>query len=51
MLLVIVAAPCGHLQCIEPFKDVDDADDYGCVSDGPTVEIPVFSNFVIFVGP
>ncbi|RDY02677.1 hypothetical protein CR513_13842, partial [Mucuna pruriens] len=51
MLPVIVTIPNGILQCIEPFKDVDDTDDYGGVSNGVVVNIPVESVFVIFVGP
>jgi hypothetical protein len=51
MLPVIVTVTCGYLQCIEPFEDVDDADDYCSVSDTPMVKIPVDSDFVIFVGP
>lgn len=36
---------------IKPFKDVDDADDYSCVSDTPMVKVPVESDCVIFVWP
>jgi len=42
---------CRHLQCLKPFKDVDDADDYSCVSDTPMVKVPVESEFVIFFWP
>ena len=51
MLPVIVAIPYRSLQCIKPFKDVDDADDYGGVSNGVVVNVPVDSDFVVFVGP
>ncbi|KAG2376452.1 Pentatricopeptide repeat-containing protein [Vigna angularis] len=51
MLPVIVGIPCGNLQCLKPFKYVDDTDDYGGVSDGVVVEVPVDFDFVILVGP
>jgi len=51
MLPVIVAIPYGNLQGFEPFKDVDDTDDYGGVSNGVVVKVPVDSDFVILVGP
>ncbi|KOM43339.1 hypothetical protein LR48_Vigan05g094300 [Vigna angularis] len=41
MLPIIVAIPYGNLQCLEPFKYVDDTNDYGGVSDGVVVEVPV----------
>jgi len=51
MLPVIVAISYGSLQCIEPFENVDDTDDYGGVPNGVVVKVPVDSDFVILVWP